>query len=54
MIETVKWKEVYALWDYGVCGFSELLTAPIAVKKRMAYSAIHLIKRRQFSRIQLS
>lgn len=32
MIETIKWKEVYSLWEYGTYGFPELLTDPIPVE----------------------
>ena len=32
MIETIKWKEVYSLWEYGTYRFPELLTDPIPVE----------------------
>lgn len=32
MIETIKWKEVYSLWEYGTYRFPELLTDPMPVE----------------------
>lgn len=33
MIETIKWKELYSLWEYGTYRFPELLTDPCLLKQ---------------------